>query len=156
MSHGICAACYTLSTKSVSIRQQTQTARMPAFWLKQPLLGMYQDKLKDCLGTAEAVRERHCAGCGSTERLWQTEPGRIEYEKLGLCEPCWDCLMLPGMSAQKQLRQCSLLTADGLAVVKHVISACMGMEAVGIEQESDFRHAVSVALGQRPLTCPRR
>ena len=76
--------------------------------------------------------------------------------QIGLCEPCWDCLMLPGMSAQKQLRQCSLLTADGLAVAKHVISACMGMEAVGIEQESDFRHAVSVALGQRPLTCPRR
>eukprot|EP00435_Cladocopium_sp_Y103_P019597 s597_g4.t1 len=98
-------------------------------------LSDYKTTLSNHLNVETCLQKNHCIACKKSDAIQAhySENGRLEYERTGVCERCWDCLMDPQNDMQAKRQQCDKLNARGLEQTVHWVSMTKGRHIVRVQ-----------------------
>ena len=108
-------------------------------------LNALKDVYRRNLSVPERLASQECVACTKAiaDDRWQTEPGRRELERTGVCERCWDTIHGPGVSDTAAQRQCDRLSISGV----ETCSAKFAKSRACLQSTDDLRGNSSWAAG---------
>ena len=115
-------------------------------------LNALKDVYRRHLSVPERLASQECVACTKAiaDDRWQTEPGRRELERTGVCEQCWDTIHGPGVSDTAAQQQCDRLSISGVETCRQWIMFSKVREVARMSSEHG-RLAWELILGRRQL-----
>ena len=108
------------------------------------------------LDVDDCLASRACLACARAQEgnLWRSTSGQREYERIGICETCWDALAADGVPAQQLQQQRDNLNERVVVTSRQWIMLSKARVAV-LMSEADARGAWSLLVGTGQLPAPR-
>lgn len=115
----------------------------------------YKTNIQNHLQVQTALQSNHCIACTKSEgaACYYSPAGRTEYERTGVCERCWDCIVNPGSGIQEKLQQCNKLNARGVEQANHWIMVAKARSSLTVSQQ-DYVWITDVNANRRRFGNP--
>ena len=112
-------------------------------------LSDYKTNIRNHLQVQATLESNHCIACTKSEgtTCYYSPGGRNEYERTGVCERCWDCMLNPATAMQKKLQQCNKLNTTGMEQASHWIMVAKARNSLTVSQQ-DYVWITDVNAGR--------
>ena len=101
------------------------------------LLIDYKANIRKHLEVQATSASSRCLACTRSEgtTCLYSQAGRTEYDRAGVCESCWDCMLDPASGRQEQLQQCDKMSTTGVEQVIHWIMVAKARNTLTVSQQ---------------------